>query len=169
MTIPKELENIGGIKELSPKTISYFIYFLLDKNEIVYIGQTRCSPYNRISAHKKGKVFTNIYYTEVPKEKVINLERQYILKFKPRYNKERCAPIQVSDEKLLPSISALIKQLKATMKKKGKTIFDVANELDYGGNYLQAILKGRLKPGKKLAIRIREWSEGAVGYDDMWE
>ena len=53
------------------------------------------------------------------------------------------------------------------LTKKGKT--QAAKELNINRQYLHYILRGLNIPGRKLAMRIKEWSDGAVGYDDMWE
>ena len=60
-------------------------------------------------------------------------------------------------------------KLPAYLKLTDKTIKQSAKELGICRQYLHDILRGKYAPGKKLAIRIREWSQGAVGFDDMWK
>lgn len=67
------------------------IYFLLDGEQIVYVGQTRSSVRSRIRQHKKDKVFDRV--SIIPLEErnhrpsVIEVESAYIAKFSPKYNK----------------------------------------------------------------------------------
>ena len=41
-------------------------------------------------------------------------------------------------------------------------------ELRISRQYLYEILRGRMKPGRKLGQRIVEWSQGDVRYEDLW-
>lgn len=63
---------------------SLYIYFLLRNSEIIYIGISS-NILSRIAQHG-NKNFDNIKLLEIF-EKNLQLESDYILKFKPRYNK----------------------------------------------------------------------------------
>ena len=71
---------------------NYYIYALLYRNEIVYIGQST-SLITRLAAHvNSNKVFDSWCIIEalgnfVPSEKFTDIERSYVSKFKPKYNK----------------------------------------------------------------------------------
>ena len=60
-------------------------------------------------------------------------------------------------------------KLESYLKLTGKTKTQAAKELGINRQYIHYIIKGINIPGRKLAMRIREWSDGAVGYDDMWD
>ena len=64
---------------------SPIIYFLLDKDEVVYVGQSKvgmCRPYQHLEI-KFDKISVMVC-----KEKELDfLESKYIIKYKPRYNK----------------------------------------------------------------------------------
>jgi predicted GIY-YIG superfamily endonuclease len=63
------------------------VYFLLQGDEIVYIGQT-VDIHNRISVHtrKKNKKFNKVLYHEVKKKNLLIVENYLIKKYKPKYN-----------------------------------------------------------------------------------
>jgi len=79
-------EIINKSKEFNNKC---GIYFLLNKTEIVYIGQSK-HILNRIFAHYKdpNKIFNKYFYVEVDKDKLDKTEAEYIIKFTPKYNKD---------------------------------------------------------------------------------
>jgi len=75
-------------KTTIPIDEQYYIYFLFDNDELVYIGQSCVLP-SRIGAHqtgKKKKKFNSITTIQTPSTKVLSLEAFYIDKFKPKYN-----------------------------------------------------------------------------------
>jgi hypothetical protein len=71
------------------KEILCGLYFLFDKDEIVYVGKTR-SGWQRISKHFKDKKFDSYYFLEMPNTTELQLlydESRYITKYLPKYNK----------------------------------------------------------------------------------
>lgn len=65
----------------------YFVYKLLDKEAIVYVGQTTGLD-NRINQHKADKVFDSVMVIEVDSKDIMDgLESHLILKYMPQYNK----------------------------------------------------------------------------------
>ena len=65
------------------------IYYLIQDDEIVYIGQSVCIM-ARISTHytKKRKLFNRYIYTNVPLDKLDELELKEIIKYSPKYNSD---------------------------------------------------------------------------------
>jgi len=63
------------------------IYFLINSNEIVYIGQS-INVAARIATHENSldKQFTEFSFIECPREFLNELEAAYIMKFNPKYN-----------------------------------------------------------------------------------
>jgi len=76
---------------------NYYIYALIHKNEIVYVGQST-SLLNRIANHcNSKKVFDSWSVIEslgsfVSTEKFTDIERSYVSKLKPKYNKHLTEP-----------------------------------------------------------------------------
>jgi len=64
------------------------IYFLVESEEIVYIGQA-VDIHVRIADHRKKRViqFDRYSWIECSESELNNLEAMYILKFVPQYNK----------------------------------------------------------------------------------
>ena len=76
-------EYILSIKKEKPKTSG--VYFLIYKDEIVYIGQSK-NIYKRIFDHKIK--FDSIAIIKCKGVFALKeLEREYLIKFKPKYNK----------------------------------------------------------------------------------
>lgn len=77
-----------NIADLSIKFESQLngVYFLLDKNKIVYVGQTTMGL-ARTFHHLKNKIFDSYYFMPCPIELLNNVESEYIIKFNPKYNK----------------------------------------------------------------------------------
>jgi len=61
------------------------IYFLIQNNEIVYIGSSK-NPMSRISAHK-DKIFNKYFIKPCDINELENIEAEYIFKYNPKYNK----------------------------------------------------------------------------------
>jgi hypothetical protein len=62
------------------------IYFLIQDDEIVYIGQSIHIP-NRLHSHqKKNRQFERVFFVECKEEDLDEIERQYIRKFSPKLN-----------------------------------------------------------------------------------
>jgi hypothetical protein len=53
------------------------------------------------------------------------------------------------------------------LKKISKT--RAAKELQITRTYLYEILGNRMIPGRKLAQKISQWSQGDVRYEDLWQ
>jgi hypothetical protein len=67
----------------------YFIYFLLKNNRVVYVGQSNNNVLGRISSHLKDKEFDEVYYKSFSVENVMDeYEKKFIMKYRPKFNKE---------------------------------------------------------------------------------
>lgn len=75
----KDIKSIPNISDS-------LIYFLLDGEDVVYVGQTQrglSRPF-----HHSDKNFTKINFFRCPSEKLDYWEDYYIQKYKPFYNKQ---------------------------------------------------------------------------------
>lgn len=139
-----------------------FIYFLLDKNEVVYVGKTTqgiSRPFN----HKSSKKFDQIKIIYFESDKLDEMEDFFIKKYKPKYNKisnynqnyslKRVIE-KLKNEKVVNKISVV--KLKKILKTIGVSIFideytgkeNIASE-DYekikryiGGDYVEIHNRG---------------------------
>ena len=66
-----------------PKII---VYFLINDNEIVYVGHITRGLYRFFEHDNLGKKFDSYYFIEVPKANIRRIEEHYIKEFKPIYN-----------------------------------------------------------------------------------
>ncbi len=65
------------------------VYFLIDKNRIVYVGQS-ANFEERLHDHRvRAKVWDRYYFIECPAEDLAAVERMYIDHFCPKYNVDR--------------------------------------------------------------------------------
>lgn len=79
-------EEILKNKKPIPKSALSGVYFLINNNEIVYIGSSY-SILNRVTTHlKENKIIFDNYFYIVCKDYLIQ-ESKYILIFKPKFNK----------------------------------------------------------------------------------
>ena len=63
------------------------IYFLINKGDVVYVGQSKTDVLGRIAKHKRnGKVFEKYTYMRCEIDKVDELEAMYIEAFLPKSN-----------------------------------------------------------------------------------
>jgi predicted GIY-YIG superfamily endonuclease len=68
---------------------SNFVYFILQGQEVVYVGST-INISARISQHRKDKDFTNILLIKYNNhENMYNSEKRIISKFNPKLNKKK--------------------------------------------------------------------------------
>lgn len=84
----KRLTIESVIKEFA-RNKYYFIYFLINNNKVVYIGQSNKNVLSRISSHLQDKTFNQVYYKAFGLENVMDeYEKKFIIKYRPKYNKE---------------------------------------------------------------------------------
>lgn len=85
----KRKEIIQNKNNLSDIFLSSGIYFLIQDNEIVYIGQTKIHFATRISKHiNSNNIKFNSFYIIPfsPDENLNIIEAKYIIKFNPKHN-----------------------------------------------------------------------------------
>lgn len=100
---------IDGRKQIMPKEGNSIIYFLIDDDEIVYVGQTKKQLHLRLAYHKNnGRVFDRSEITEVESKYADVVESCYIHTLRPKYNgnsinlsngkndREKHAPVTIS-------------------------------------------------------------------------
>ncbi|NSZ73897.1 GIY-YIG nuclease family protein [Agrobacterium tumefaciens] len=69
------------------------VYFLLDRNEVVYVGQSHWLEY-RVEEHRRGarstsrKEFNGVYYIPIKEELIDAAEMAFIKFFRAKYNKQ---------------------------------------------------------------------------------
>ena len=115
----KEL-TIKDIIYLKTKGIDKFIYFLIDKGEIVYIGKSNGRLLCRINSHLKDKEFDNVKYLSVNSINELNrVESELISNHKPKYNK-----LNVNNKINLSSTVKMIIKSKRKTKYKVKRILE---------------------------------------------
>lgn len=81
-----EFENTKRINFNLEEPNKYYIYFLKELDNIVYVGLTT-SLYRRISFHVNDKIFDTVEYLEVPANNATFIEYYFIKKYLPKYNK----------------------------------------------------------------------------------
>jgi len=52
--------------------------------------------------------------------------------------------------------------LKTFIKKKGMTYSQVAAELGYVENHIEAVANGRIAAGRPLCVKLARWSKGKI-------
>jgi hypothetical protein len=88
-----------------PETAPGYVYFLLHRDEVVYVGQTR-ELRSRFRAHRRAKdiKFDSVYYLRCTKYQMLELEMKYIELLKPRYNFEGVARRFISRDRRLSAV-----------------------------------------------------------------
>jgi hypothetical protein len=92
--LPANFKIDGSFKvsEPIPQSLTYcaFLYFLIDNEEVVYIGSTSDLS-TRIWSHKKDKKFNEVkYIMGTDRVFILYEEERYIKMFSPKYNIEHC-------------------------------------------------------------------------------
>ena len=84
--------NLDRIVELAapflwPEQKTCGIYFLLDCDEIVYIGRSKNLRARFLQHSSSDKIFNRHFYVFCREENADEIEAFFILQFKPKYNK----------------------------------------------------------------------------------
>lgn len=79
-----------------------WIYFLVDRDEVIYIGKTTHGAKRPLS--HKDKIFDKVYYIECLEEELDYLENEQILRYKPKYNKQLNLKTAISFSNIAQSI-----------------------------------------------------------------
>jgi len=85
----KLIPDMNTIREKASETIPFkkdeYIYFLLNNNELIYIGQT-VNMSMRISTHLSSKEFNRVYYFTISEDQKSLVESLCINEYKPIHN-----------------------------------------------------------------------------------
>ena len=110
------------------------IYFLFDKNELVYIGQS-INCLSRIAEHENCKKFDSYYILKCEREQLSEIEAVYIERYKPRYNS------QVPSTKKDSTAYERYLKLKRQKDIKQMRIEGYEKEFNYAGSFIGWSLK----------------------------
>ena len=82
-----KISEVPGIKTLENSRVLCGVYFFFILDELVYVGQST-NIRKRIAAHQlENKInFDSVFYIEVDEDKLIQVEKGYIVKYDPKYN-----------------------------------------------------------------------------------
>lgn len=85
---PEIIRHVRAIKRFDG-VMACHVYFLLHEGEVVYVGQSGAGWPSRVHSHlrDKAKVFDDIWYIEVDRPTLSDVERRFIEEFNPKYNK----------------------------------------------------------------------------------
>ena len=120
----KSVIELLANKKVAERGDNYSIYFLIQDDEIVYVGQT-VEIHNRSAFHKReGKVFNFISVIDCSPNEVDLLELFYIHTLRPKYNKTDNGGSFMSSPVSHINIYNLLFPEKKCFKKNGKTIKD---------------------------------------------
>lgn len=157
MNVPCESEwqeyNITELQEDKS-----FIYFLYDEEDkIIYIGQTR-DFLVRMGTHlKEKKEVKKIRYFLISSKNVDTIEKDLIIKHKPKYNYIK----EIKEKpKCFSSLKEYLNFYKISVNKFSQKIF-------CNREYLRDILWGNVLPSKGMAILIAEATGGEVTIEDL--
>lgn len=83
------VEQIEGILtiDLSLLPCLSAVYFLVDRGEVVYVGQS-VNFLRRVLKHMEKKVFDRAFYVPTPMADLVATEKKYIRRFRPKYNRD---------------------------------------------------------------------------------
>ena len=85
----KENYSQFNIRDILSSHKDKFIYFLLNNDELVYIGKSNGGLLGRLNSHIKDKKFNDVYIRPVLDAKSLDkYEKKWIEKYRPKLNKE---------------------------------------------------------------------------------
>lgn len=91
-----------------------FIYFLVYKGKVVYVGKTKMGMH-RVYQHNDKK-FDSIFIFPCSLEELDKIEGEYILKYKPKYNKVPNLKKAFSIKKVVSELNQIYGCTKCTRK-----------------------------------------------------
>lgn len=88
---PVALAEISGIKQLAQVQLPCYVYFLLDKGEVVYVGHTSQEIGRAIEplAADPSKTFDDVWFLEVDWQSAKQVADSYREAFNPRYQQKK--------------------------------------------------------------------------------
>ncbi len=85
----KENYSQFNIRDILSSHKDKFIYFLLNNDELVYIGKSNGGLLGRLNVHIKDKEFNDVYVRPISDAKSLDkYEKKWIEKYRPKLNKE---------------------------------------------------------------------------------
>lgn len=129
-TKEKELIDKEGIYSISKEVFPFLIgvYFLFYNNEIVYVGKTT-NGLSRVYSHIKTKKFNRYSFILCDISKLNSTEEQYIIKYRPKYNKT------LQDNISIATIKRILKNSQLVHHK--NIIKEVINKLEIKYTYIE--------------------------------
>lgn len=128
-----------------------FIYFLLNKNDVVYVGQTKKGIVRPLS-HRYDKIFDTIKFIYCEENELDYLEDKYILKYKPKYNKTVNIISNYSLQRTRDKIRKLCNNNNITIRTIKKLLIDIdVKPFEFNG-----ILYIKNEEFEKLFIHIKK-------------
>ena len=82
---PVSIRGIENLRMLPHYNMVPAIYFLVDNDRVVYIGQS-CNPASRVKTHEDNKVFDRVYLLPVPRPALNGVEGALIRLLQPELN-----------------------------------------------------------------------------------
>ncbi|HEU5408490.1 MAG TPA: hypothetical protein VFU48_12030 [Nitrospira sp.] len=73
------------------------VYFLIDGETILYVGQSCNLPARLVQHSQAGRVWERALFMPVPKEELLHVEMQWIRALKPSWNRSRTAKPQSNE------------------------------------------------------------------------
>ncbi len=82
-----KISEVPGIQTLEDSRALCGVYFLFIHRELVYVGQST-NIRNRIATHRQDNRidFDSVFFIEVDEDKLIQVEKGYIIRYDPKYN-----------------------------------------------------------------------------------
>jgi hypothetical protein len=90
-----------ALYKIDDKCVLSGVYFLLDGDEVVYVGQS-VNVVGRVYQHSEKK-FDRAYYLYVVEDERIQVEDAFIRHFKPKYNGTKATEVRDCDRAILKS------------------------------------------------------------------
>lgn len=128
-----------------------FVYFLIQDEEVVYVGQTTKGIIRPIS-HLNDKIFNSIRIMYCETKNLGKLEHEYILKYNPLYNKTKNIYNRNNTVKFI-SKNYSERLIEYRAKNKLKQI-EMANELGVSRELINKLENKKIEPSKMLLMRM---------------
>lgn len=93
-----DLCNSPNIKTLINPIICG-IYFLVNKDEVIYVGKSINIVIRILSHYRSPKIFTSIKYLECNEKDLDKLETHYIVALKPKYNNTHFLQMRINESR----------------------------------------------------------------------
>ena len=82
---PVSIRGIENLRTLPHYNMTPAIYFLVEEDEVVYIGQST-NPASRVTAHGSTKIFDRVFLLPVPRSALNGVEGALIRLLQPKLN-----------------------------------------------------------------------------------